>query len=131
MKTLSIDHNNGNSTKYQLIEDGNNLPIAYHIETSKEVIEVLENARKGRIRIKLALGDTKTGKDWGEVHDISGRIGLSKGSDARYPILVYNSRSYGGGAILDHCIVKVQVANGGKVLYQAKNYTPPVISITI
>ena len=43
MKTLTIDHKNGHFSKYQLIEDGRDLPIAYHEETPSELIEQLES----------------------------------------------------------------------------------------
>jgi hypothetical protein len=129
MNKLTIKHGNGNETRYQLINDGQNLPIAYHEQTGEELIKVLEMVRKNRIRVKIYLGDIKTGKDWCEEHDTIGYIGLSKGTQARYPILIYNERSYGGGALLDHCIVKIKESKGGKILYQAKNYKQPEIEI--
>lgn len=129
MRTLTIDHKNGHSTTYQLIEDGNDLPIAYHVETPQNLINVLERARKNRQRIKLYLGDPKTGKDWHEEHETVGYIGLSRGTEARYPILVYNERSYGGGSLMDNCIVKIKEAKGKCVLYKVANYQAPVIDI--
>jgi hypothetical protein len=124
MKHLTINHSNGNSTTYQLIEDGGNLPIAYHAETPANIIEVMERARKNRTRIKLSYGDINTGKDWNEEFDVTGYIGLSKGYEARFPILVHNARSMGGGSILDHCIVKIKESKGKIVLFQAANYQP-------
>ena len=114
---------------YQLNEDGDNSPIAYHLETKPEVIAALERARKNRQRIKIYFGDAETGKDWHGEHDTIGYVGLSRGYEARFPILVYNERSHGGGSILDHCIVKIKEAKGNYVLYQAKNYQAPVIDI--
>lgn len=122
METLSINHSNGNSTNYQLLKDGNNLPIAYHSETSKQVIEALELARTKQIRVKIHLGDVATGKDWNEQFDVTGYVRLSRGNKARFPILVYNTRSFGGGSILDHCIVKIVTSKGNSILYTAKNY---------
>ena len=77
----------------------------YHNDTNSDVIKVLEQVRQDHTRIQLDLGDAKTGRDWNEVHDITGYVGRSMGPK-KIPILVYNSRSFGGGAILDHCIVK-------------------------
>jgi len=131
MKTLTIDHKNGNSTTYQLIENGHDLPIAYHAETSPLVVAALERARKANWRVKIYLGDTKTGVDWLEENDTTGYIGLSKGYQAMFPILVSNKRSMGGGRILDHCILKIRQSKGDYVMYQASNYQNPQVSIRI
>lgn len=129
MKTLIIDHKNGHSTTYQLIEDGQNLPLAYHAETNKGVIDTLEYCRKNRIRVRLHYGDIETGRDWNEEHDVMGYVSMSKGHKARFPILVYNERAYGGGSILDHCIIKICAAKGKRILYKAENYQQPVFDI--
>lgn len=128
MKTLEINHKNGNTTVYKLIEDTGDLPIAYHNETPEDVILVLERIRKNRQRVKLHYGDIATGKDWNEENDVTGYISLSKGYQARFPILVFNDRSMGGSSVLDHRIVKIK-STSGDVLYQAENYEQPEISI--
>jgi hypothetical protein len=46
------------------------------------------------------------------------------GGQYKVPIVLYNKRTRGGPSILDHCIVKIQTARGGKVLYQHSNYHP-------
>jgi len=98
--------------KYKIVNG-----ISYHEETSAEVIQVLERARTNRTRITLDYGDTKTSKSWNEIHDITGRVGCSTGN-IKIPLLVYNSRSFGGGGILDHCIIGIKESNGGRVLYR-------------
>lgn len=131
MTTLTINHSNGNATKYQLIQAADKplLPIAYHEETAPEVIKALENCRQDRRRIKIYLGDPKTGKCWNEENGIFGYIGLSKGYEAYFPILVHNDRSTGGGSILDHCIVKIREAKGTRIFYKAANFQEPIIEI--
>lgn len=131
MNILTTNHSNGNATNYQLInaEDKPLLPIAYHQETAQEVINAMERCRKQRRRIKIYLGDPKTGKTWNEEHDIFGYIGLSKGYKAYFPILVHNNRSLGGGSILDHCIVKIREAKGTHTIYQAANFQEPTMEI--
>ena len=64
MKTLETKHSNGITTKYQLIEGNKDMPIAYHLETSAEVIQALESARQSRTRIRVYLGNAITGECW-------------------------------------------------------------------
>ena len=40
----------------------------------------------------------------------------------KVPLLMANRRSMGGGAILDHCIVRIRTSSGGRVLYQDPKY---------
>ncbi len=99
------------------IENG----TSYDERTPDEVIRVLENARANRTRLHISLGDTISGKDWLEEHDITGYIGRSMGP-VKVPLLVANRRSLGGGSILDHCIVRIRTSSGGRVLYQHPKY---------
>lgn len=94
---------------------------SYHIETSKQVIDVLEQVKEKRTRIQVDYGDVKTGKSWGEVYDITGTIGRSTGIN-KIPLLIHNTRSMGGGGLLDHCIVKISISKGKSVLYQHPQY---------
>lgn len=89
---------------------------------NKKVTSILEEVRQDNTRIVLDYGDVKTGQSWGECFDIVGRIGRSNGS-VKIPILLYNKRSMGGGAILDNCIVKIMTSKGKRILYQHPNYT--------
>lgn len=95
----------------------------YDINTPQNIVNILEKAREQKFRIILDYGDTATGQSWGEIHDITGYIGRSTGK-IKIPILVHNSRSFGGGGILDNCIVKISLSKGKAVLYQHPNYKP-------
>ena len=90
---------------------------SYSENTSDKVIKVLEKCIKERIRIVVDYGDVKTGISWNECHDICGYIGRSSGK-IKIPLLIYNSRSFGGGALLDNCIVKITTSKGKRILYQ-------------
>lgn len=93
----------------------------YHDSTYPEVVDVLERVRASQQRIVVAYGDVTTGRDWGDTHDVAGRVGRSMGP-VKVPLLIHNSRSFGGPAMLDHCIVQIRESRGGRVLYQHPNY---------
>lgn len=101
----------------------------YNAKTSIEVIANLETIRSNGTRIVLDYGDTENGREWGDGRYKSldvGTIGRSMGP-VKIPILVSNSRSMGGGGILDNCIVRIRASKGKGVLYQHPTYhlTPP------
>ena len=93
----------------------------YDERTPGEVIRVLESARQNRIRLHISLGNTETGRDWLEEFETHGYIGRSMGP-VKVPLLIANRRSLGGGAILDHCVVRIRTAAGGWVLWQHPAY---------
>ena len=96
---------------------------SFDSSTHQDVVNVLERCRQNRTRIKLDYGHVETGQSWGETSDVTGYVGRSGGS-IKIPLLIYNKRSYGGGAILDHCIIQIKESRGGRVLYQHPNYQP-------
>jgi hypothetical protein len=93
----------------------------YDNTTPTEVIRVLEYSRKNDIRIRIFQGDRDTGRDWLCEWDVAGRVGRSTGP-MQIPLLIHNSRSMGGGHIMDHCIIKITYALGGELLYKQANY---------
>lgn len=94
----------------------------YHIETPRQVIDVLESARHSKQRLRLHYGDQETGRDWLEEHDVVGYIGRSTGP-IKVPLMIHNRRSLGGPALLDRCIIKIRsTGKHGGVLYQHPNY---------
>ena len=98
----------------------------YHANTNDEVIRVLENSLMNNKRIRIFYGDTETGRDWMEIYDTIGTIGRSCGQN-KIPLLIKNSRSYGGGAILTHCIVKITIDK--EVVYKHPKYYLPTMEI--
>lgn len=94
---------------------------SYHKNTKEEIIKTLEYVKEKKIRIEVSYGDVNTGRDWEEIHDTKGYVSRSTGS-IKIPLLIYNVRSYGGGALLDHCVVKIVTTRGKEVLYQHSNY---------
>ncbi len=106
--------------KYKEIEG-----TSFDSETPLQVCFILNEYmnKSPRKRLILDYGDSITGQSWGEVNDIRGTIGRSTGT-VKIPLLIKTSRSYGGGAILDNCIVKITDSETKKVIYQHEKYTP-------
>jgi hypothetical protein len=90
---------------------------SYAIGTCDEVIKVLEQCRLNDTRIVLDYGDKATGESWGEHYDITGTISRSTGS-IKVALLIYNSRSIGGSAILTDHIIGIKASLGKKELYK-------------
>jgi len=101
--------------------------ICYHPETPEKLVKVIDGCLNGRNSIRVYLGDVKTGKCWNEEHDVRGRVGRSMGS-YKIPLLCH-PLSYGGGSLLDHCILKIVDIKSKRVLYQAANFIQPEVTI--
>jgi hypothetical protein len=91
----------------------------YSNDTPKEVIDILERARRLKWRLRIHLGDPKTGKPWGDIE--TGYIGRSCGS-IKIPLVIYNTRTTGGPGLLDRCIICIEHANkkSGGVLFDCR-----------
>lgn len=98
----------------------------YDDRTPKELVDLLEDARINRHHVRVFYGDTTTGEDWLESFASVGRISRSMGR-IKVPIMLQRSNSYGGPAILTHCIVRLLV-NDVEV-YRHENYIQPALFI--
>ena len=99
-------------------------------KTSGGVAVLLNRLTESKQRIRLVYGDTETGKDWLQEYDVLGSIGKSMGTN-QIPLLISNSRSTGGGAILEDCILKIVDVKSKKVLYQHDKYITPKFDIVL
>ena len=110
---------NGHINTYLVADDGRNKPLYFTVGTPKPVIELLHREYTSAAPERLALdyGDKVTGESYGERYDIMGYVGASMGL-VRAPILLNNSRSNGGVAILTDCIIGVYAAKGKRVLWK-------------
>lgn len=98
--------------------------ISFDKSTPDQVCRILANYCGDRSqRVRVFYGDTTTGKDWFECYDTIGYIGRSTGT-VKIPLLIATSRSLGGGAILDHCIVKITIDK--QTVYKHPNYHAPI-----
>ena len=99
---------------------------SYGSHTSQKIIDILEFARAKGTRLRIHPGDPKTGRDWGDVYDVTGTIGRSGGT-IKVPLIIPRANSMGGGAISTDSIVRIRYANRreGGDLYRHPKYTPP------
>ena len=112
---MSIERVFEHGKEYQKTDSG----IYYHKDTPERIIRTLEGSRNCGERIRLFYGDTESGKCWNEENDVVGTVGRSTGP-IKVPLLIARSTSSGGGAILDHAIVKI--INKGSVLYRHPSF---------
>lgn len=91
---------------------------SYDINTSSEVIALLEKYRINKNRIRIFYG--KDGKCWNEENNTIGTIGRSTGAN-KIPLLIHNSRSLGGDSMLCDCIVRIDIKEGKKIRTVYKN----------
>ena len=92
----------------------------YSNDTPKEVIDILERARRNKWRLRIHLGDPKTGKPWGDVE--TGYISRSMGPAMKIPLVIHNKQSTGAPGLLDNRIVCIEHANkkNGGVLFDCR-----------
>jgi hypothetical protein len=102
----------------------------YDSETPMEVVRILEESRRNKLRLRLHYGDTETGRDWMDAWGVTGHISRSMGP-IKIPIMVSSSRAMGGGGILDHCIVRIRTAAGNRELYRHPKYNQPKVSLLV
>lgn len=92
-----------------------------HPEIDDKLKLQLEFLYRAHIRVRIYYGDTVSGRDWNEEWMNFGYICRSTGTE-KIPILVCNSRSIGGPAVLTNCIVKLAYASGGQVVWAHPKY---------
>lgn len=89
----------------------------------------VERAEQEGIRIRVHYGDVETGRDWGDFHDVEGRVGRSIGRVV-VPLLVSKPQSPGGSPIMTQHIVRLRWANrreGGDLYIHPKYHIDPQV----
>ena len=102
--------------------------FTFNNETSDKVKECLEHCYNSKLRIRIWYGDTKTGLSWLEDYDTMGTIGRSTGKQ-KIPLLIKNSRSSGGGGILCHCIIRIDVISSKRTIYEHPLFYVPTLGV--
>lgn len=110
-------------SKYQVING-----TAYDARTDAKLVQVLENVRLTGKRVRVWFGDTVTGAPWCEENDVVGTLSRSSGG-IKIPLLVANSRSLGGGILLERHIVHIVDTKTKQVLYSHKLFKMPIAKV--
>ena len=76
---------------------------------------IAEHARTGK-RLRFWFGDIETGRSWEEEWDTVGHIGVS-GGPQKVPLLMHQSNSHCGPAILTDCVIKIVDTKTKRTLY--------------
>lgn len=81
----------------------------YHPDTTEDVVNALEKARRNKTKIRIFLGDAD-GVSWHDENDVTGLIGRSMGP-CHVPLLLSSAKSDGGHHLLDHRIIGILTKN--------------------
>ena len=129
---LKLD--NGN-TIYYLTVDDTSFTVALRLKDGKmedytktvnaDLINILLSCIRNKNRIRIWYGDTKTGESWLDEYDVTGVLSRSMGGRFKIPILLHDSRSYWGGAILDSCLVRIDDIATKRTLWKVDNFHCP------
>ena len=96
--------------------------------TCDNVKTVLTECYNTQCRIRIWYGDTDTGVSWMDEYDVVGTVGRSSGQ-AKIPLLIKNSRSSGGGGILCHCIIRIDVISSRRTIYKHPLFNVPLLTV--
>jgi len=100
----------------------------FNDETCDKVKTVLTECYNNQCRVRIWYGDTDTGLSWMDEYDVVGTIGRSAGQQ-KIPLLIKNSRSSGGGGILCHCIIRIDVISSRRTIYEHPLFDVPTLGV--
>lgn len=85
--------------------------------TLPEVGKILEHLLAQRVRCRIWYGNTETGLAWPDEYDVTGYIGRSTGT-RRVPLMIHDTTSIGGGALMTAKILRIDVIWSRQTLYK-------------
>ena len=88
---------------------------------NEALLNTLLNSYNFKFRIRIWYGDLETGRSWNEEYDTMGIIGRTTGK-IKTPILINNSRSGGGGAVLMGSIIRIDDIEDKITLWKVPNF---------
>lgn len=135
-ETRVSDLDNGNSFEYvncngTCFKYGRNIQNeGWKYKENEKLWNLLSSLVHSGRRVRIWYGDTETGRSWNEEHEVTGTIGRSCGN-IKIPLLLKNSRSYGGGALLDDCIVRIDDIHQKRTLYKHESFHVEKLEVEI
>lgn len=93
----------------------------FNVATPDAVCEALSGIDRDT-RIRVWYGHPVTGKSFDEIYDVTGYVGRSCGM-IKVPLLISNTRSRGGVAVLCSCVVKIVDTRTKRVIYQHPTFS--------
>lgn len=129
-KVMPCELGNGN-TAYYVNFAGTDIEVGLYVR-NEDKLEVFDNIddrlvsvilqyRGSNERLRLFFGDIHTGCSWLEEYDVIGTIGRT-GGKFKVPILLRNSRSVCGGAILVGSLVRIDEVSTHRTLWKVDNF---------
>lgn len=127
---------NGNTIYYRIYEgtyykvgikrkDG---AVEEYTQVNDALMNTLKRYEHKEWRVRIWYGDRKTGKAWNEEYDVTGRIGRSCG-DIKLPLLIHDSRCYGGPALYVGSIIRIDDIEDKKTLWKVSNFHVPEMTV--
>lgn len=96
--------------------------------TCSKVKTALIDCYHSKSRIRIWYGDNNTGESWLDEYDTTGTVGRSSGQ-VKIPLLLKNARSSGGGGILCHCIIRIDVIRSRRTIYKHPLFCVPALEV--
>lgn len=96
--------------------------FTFNAKTSESVKNAIIKAYNSGARVRVWYGDTVTGEAWLEEYDVSGKIGKSAG-EVKIPLLIKNSRAFGGCGLLDSSIVRIDNISSRSTIYKHPTFS--------
>ena len=101
------------------LKDKNEIEVFMQVDNC--LMSVLSECYRQKRRVRLWYGDRKSGESYFEAFETTGRIGRSYG-DFKIPLVIPNSRSWGGGALSIGSLIRVDDIKARKTLWKVPNY---------
>lgn len=102
---------------------------SFHKETPEVVKILIRQAHDHDRKIRIWYGDRETGRSWMEENGVLGWVGCSTGR-FKIPLIITHPNNMGGGALLDHCIVRLDARLGENWVTQYEHpsfYIPDIL----